>query len=367
MTAEPARLEIEQLTKRFGEVAAVDAITLSIEPGTLVSLLGPSGCGKTTLLRMIAGFELPDEGRITVASRDITSLPPNRRPTSLVFQRGALFPHRTVGENVAYPLRRRGESRARAQARALELLALVRLDGFADRRPSQLSGGQAQRVALARALAAEPAVLLLDEPLSALDLTLRKEMQLELRSLQRRLGMTFVFVTHDQEEALVLSDRIVVMNGGRIVQQGTPREIYDDPASAFVSTFIGESNVLRATVTGSPPDGDDDAVELNVGELALCGRRDAGVALDGAVAVSIRPERMRLAARRTEREAWNELDVTVEEVVFLGNRVRIRVSSALVQDLWVEQPIHDHELPDVRGAAMVLAWRADDTRVIAAD
>ncbi|HVG49027.1 MAG TPA: ABC transporter ATP-binding protein, partial [Rubellimicrobium sp.] len=239
-------LSLRGLTKRFGSVAAVDDVTLDIPGGRFICLLGPSGCGKTTLLRLIAGLEEPSAGRILVGGQDQTDTPTHRRDFGMVFQSLALFPHLSVGENVAYPLAIRGASRARRRARAEELLALVRLPGMADRRIHQLSGGQRQRVAIARGLAIDPRLFLLDEPLSALDANLREHMQMELRQLQGRLGVTTVVVTHDQKEALTMADVVIVMDRGRVQQMGAPMEVYRDPANAFVAGFIGTSNLLPA-------------------------------------------------------------------------------------------------------------------------
>jgi spermidine/putrescine transport system ATP-binding protein len=238
-------VEFRGVTKRFDDVVAVDRLDLGVEHGEFLSLLGPSGCGKTTTLRLIAGFEQPDEGAIEIGGRDVRGLPPYRRDVNTVFQAYALFPHLTVLDNVAYGLKQRGRSRRAREAQARQALELVRLPHVADRRPRQLSGGQQQRVALARALVMEPKVLLLDEPLGALDLKVRRELQIELKQVQARVGITFVYVTHDQEEALAMSDRVVVMNHGHIEQIGAPREIYDAPASRFVADFIGETNFIR--------------------------------------------------------------------------------------------------------------------------
>ena len=247
---EPPSVEIREVTKRFGGVTAVDAVSLEVRRGELFSLLGPSGCGKTTLLRLVAGLEAPTAGTIRIEGADVTRVPPHRRPVNMVFQHYALFPHLTVAENVAFGLPYKGMPKARRATRVAEALALVRLQGLEGRRPDQLSGGQRQRVALARALALEPRVLLLDEPLAALDPRLRKEVQVELKSLQRTLGITFLFVTHDQEEALALSDRIAVMSHGRIEQIGTPAEVFERPATAFVAEFLGAENFFTTEARG---------------------------------------------------------------------------------------------------------------------
>jgi ABC-type Fe3+/spermidine/putrescine transport system ATPase subunit len=239
-----AAVELLGVTRRFGDVTAVDDLDLEVRDGEFLSLLGPSGCGKTTTLRLIAGFEQPDAGEVRIDGRDVARLPPYRRPVNTVFQSYALFPHLSVRDNVAYGLKQRGLRRAERRARATEVLVLVRLRGIENRRPKELSGGQQQRVALARALVLEPKVLLLDEPLGALDLKVRKELQIELKRIQETVGITFVYVTHDQEEALAMSDRVAVMNAGRIEQLGPPQQIYDEPATPFVAGFIGETNFI---------------------------------------------------------------------------------------------------------------------------
>jgi ABC-type Fe3+/spermidine/putrescine transport system ATPase subunit len=238
-------VELVGVTKRYADVAAVDGIDLEVRPGEFLSLLGPSGCGKTTTLRLIAGFERPDEGEVRIGGTDVSRVPPYRRDVNTVFQSYALFPHLTVLDNVGYGLKQRGLGRSERRARATEMLELVRLSGLGPRKPRQLSGGQQQRVALARALVMHPRVLLLDEPLGALDLKVRKELQIELKRIQEEVGITFVYVTHDQEEALAMSDRVVVMNGGRIEQIGVPREIYDSPATEWIAGFIGDTNFIR--------------------------------------------------------------------------------------------------------------------------
>jgi spermidine/putrescine transport system ATP-binding protein len=274
-----ADVELLGVTKRFGETVAVDALDLAVEHGEFLSLLGPSGCGKTTTLRLIGGFEQPDEGRIRIAGADVRGLPAYKRDVNTVFQSYALFPHLSVLENMAYGLKQRGLRRAARRRRAAELLELVRLPQVANRRPRQLSGGQQQRVALARALVMEPKVLLLDEPLGALDLKVRKELQIELKRIQHEVGITFVYVTHDQEEALAMSDRVAVMNGGRIEQLGRPREIYDRPATRFVADFIGETNFIST-------DGDTIAVRPEQVQLARSGAADNG-ALAGVVVTTM--------------------------------------------------------------------------------
>ncbi|MRX52160.1 ATP-binding cassette domain-containing protein [Paracoccus sp. S-4012] len=281
-------LALRDLTKRFGPVAAVDGVTLDIPGGKFICLLGPSGCGKTTLLRLIAGLEDPSEGRILVGDEDITDRPAHRRDFGMVFQSLALFPHLSVGDNVAYPLAIRGRPRAERERRAAELLDLVRLPGMAGRRIHQLSGGQRQRVAIARGLAVDPSLFLLDEPLSALDANLREHMQVELRQLQTRLGVTTLVVTHDQKEALTMADLVIVMDKGRVQQMGAPMEVYRDPANAFVAGFIGSSNLLLATLL------DRTTVEV-AGRRILLSPEDRVKAEPGPVLLSVRPEDVRLA------------------------------------------------------------------------
>ena len=287
-------VEIADVTKRFGEVVAVDRMNLRIQHGEFYSLLGPSGCGKTTTLRMIAGFEQPTEGEIFLAGQPIAGVPPFRRNVNTVFQHYALFPHMNVAQNVGYGLRQRKVDKAEEARRVGEALELVRLGGYGMRRVWEMSGGQQQRVALARALVNRPTVLLLDEPLGALDLKLRKEMQLELKALQREVGITFVYVTHDQEEALTMSDTIVVMRDGRIQQQGGPTELYERPVNHFVAGFIGSSNFLHGTLVGAADGAGRARVRTERG-LELSGfvtNREAEAAAGTEVTVAIRPERM---------------------------------------------------------------------------
>jgi spermidine/putrescine ABC transporter ATP-binding subunit len=328
-----AAVDIAGVGKRFGTTTALDRVDFRVEAGEFVSLLGASGCGKTTLLRIIAGFEAPSEGSVRIYGTDVTRDPPERRPTNLVFQRGALFPHMTVRENVGYGLKLRGWTRERVAARVDEMLSLVRLDGLGDRGPSELSGGQAQRVALARALATEPRVLLLDEPLSALDLKLRQQMQLELRAIQRRLGATFVFVTHDQTEALVMSDRIAVMNRGRIVQHGSPKDVYARPNSIFVADFIGATNLLHGVVTAV--DGGSVAIETDAGALVAPVAASTLRAGDRA-ALSVRPEAVRV--RLPDPARPGRISGTLGEIVYQGSSTRVVVRRADGAAVWAEGP-----------------------------
>ena len=308
---------IRSVTKHFGErfdaVTAVDGVSLDVGRGEFFALLGPSGCGKTTLLRMISGLEAVNEGAIFIDGEDVTAVPPHRRPVNLVFQQYALFPHLTVAENVAFGLRYKGLARSAQAARVAEALALVRLSGLEARRPDQLSGGQKQRVALARALALEPRVLLLDEPLAALDRKLRKEVQVELKGLQRALGITFVFVTHDQEEALAMSDRLAVMNAGRVEQVGSAAEVFERPATAFVADFLGAANFFTAEVRGAG--GDRLTLRLPSGvELAV--PAPASAPAGAAVRFVVRPEKLLL--RPAPEAGLPAVPVTVEDHVYQG-------------------------------------------------
>ncbi len=314
-------LQLTGVQKHFGTVVAVEDFNLEAEAGEFVSFLGPSGCGKTTTLRMIAGFEQPTTGTIHIDGKDITNAPPNRRNVGMVFQSYALFPNMTVAENIAFGLMIRGRDKASTRQRVDELLQLIHLEDRGGRYPYQLSGGQQQRVALARALAMEPTVLLLDEPLSALDAKIRVALRHEIREIQRQLGITTVYVTHDQEEALELSDRVVVMSEGRVEQIGTPFEIYNFPATAFVASFVGTLNALPARI-----------VEPSAGRLELGGHEvRTGSQLTGApgdeVMVAIRPEMITLAADAPgAADGTNRLPATVADVAFLGAVVRFRVS-----------------------------------------
>ena len=308
-----AFIDICRLEKRFGAVTAVAPSDLQIGSGEFFSMLGPSGCGKTTLLRMIGGLETPSAGRIFIDGSDITRLPAHRRPTNMVFQSYAIFPHLSVGENIAFGLVRRGLSAAQRRAEVERMLEVIRLPGFADRRPDQLSGGQQQRVALARALVLKPKVLLLDEPLAALDKKLRENMQIELRRLQREVGITFVLVTHDQEEALTLSDRIAVMKSGRILQCSTPRALYERPSNRDVAEFVGEMNFLPGRVLAA--NGSSVTVEVaGLGRLAVMPAQE-GLGAGQSVTLALRPERLCIL-----RDPGAGPEFEVRRSTYFGNR-----------------------------------------------
>lgn len=356
-------VEIKGVRKQFGATVALERVDFDIDTGEFVSLLGASGCGKSTLLRIIAGFETPTEGTVRIHQEDVTRQPPERRPTNLVFQRGALFPHMTVRENVGYGLKVKGWERTRIAARVEEMLALVRLDSLGDRMPGQLSGGQAQRVALARALAGEPRVLLLDEPLSALDLKLRQQMQLELRAIQKRLGATFIFVTHDQTEALVMSDRVAIMNNGRIVQHGTPRDIYRRPNSVFVSHFVGETNLLHAVVGDTR--GGSTSLRTEDG-VYLAPTPDTPFQTGQRVALSVRPESVRLFKNGLSAPEGYGADGTVSEIIYQGNTIRVGVRLNRNTLFWAEG--RDEEFDGVAvGDAVALSWSEDAAIILKED
>jgi spermidine/putrescine transport system ATP-binding protein len=314
----PVEVGLYGVTKRFGDMVAVNDVTITVARGEFFSMLGPSGCGKTTSLRMIAGFEEPDSGRVELTGRDIVGVAPFKRNVNTVFQSYALFPHLTVADNVAFGLRRKKVSKSDIHDRVKRYLDLVQLKGYDDRRPSQLSGGQQQRVALARALVNEPAVLLLDEPLGALDLKLRKQMQLELMRIQREVGVTFVYVTHDQEEALVMSDRLAVMSQGKVEQIGFPEDIYERPATRFVAGFIGTSNIIEAAVVGRL--GDFLQVEAAPGDrLLVAAPADRSVSPGDMLAFTVRPEKLRVVPESEPvAEQLCTIGGTVVDVVYQG-------------------------------------------------
>ena len=351
-------IALEHVSRHFDDVAAVRDASFAVRRGEFFSVLGPSGCGKTTMLRMIAGFEEPSQGRILLEGRDVSRVPPYRRSVNTVFQQYALFPHMSVYDNVAFGPRSRKLAGDEVDRRVRELLGVVRLEDLARRKPAQLSGGQQQRVALARALVNYPSALLLDEPLGALDLQLRQAMQIELKRIQREVGITFVHVTHDQEEALGMSDRVAVMSGGRVEQIGTPEEVYHAPATAFVARFIGGANLLPATV-GDVRDGVASAV-LNTGERVALPAGDWGARAGDRASVMVRPERLRLATASV-REG---LSVTVETVAFQGPVMRCTLRAGdgteLVARVGPEQAVSGLR----PGQTLHVSWDADAARLL---
>jgi spermidine/putrescine transport system ATP-binding protein len=357
-----ADVELLEVRKSFGDVVAVDGVSLRIERGEFFSMLGPSGCGKTTTLRMIAGFEHPTAGAITIEGRAMGETPAFARNVNTVFQHYALFPHMTVAENVGFGLRMKGERRPVIASRVTEALELVRLAGYGQRRPRELSGGQQQRVAVARALVNRPAVLLLDEPLGALDLKLRKEMQAELKHLQKSVGITFVYVTHDQEEALTMSDRIAVMNGGRVVQCGSPEEIYERPATRFVADFIGESNFIDGTIC----DLDASRAGIDVpgaGRIGATLHAPSTATVGSPATIAIRPESVHLAVADSGQA---QLRGRIAELVYRGSDtdVVVRVADHVV--IKARQP-RGATAPGSQldvGTTVSLSWDPDHARVL---
>ena len=341
--------------KRFGALTAVDRVSLDVAKGEFISLLGPSGCGKTTTLRCIGGYETPTAGAIEIAGRRVNDIPVHRRDIGMVFQNYALFPHKTVADNVGFALKMRGVAKAERQRQVADALDLVEMNGYEARYPAQLSGGQRQRVALARALIHRPSVLLLDEPLANLDRKLRQSMRVELKLIQEKVGITTVFVTHDQEEALVMSDRVAVMDGGRIHQLGTPSDIYHRPATAFVATFIGETNFLEGRIV---------AVADGVARVRVAGDRDvtvsavAGCTPGRPVAITVRPERITIG-RQAPEGAANCVTGTVEFVTYLGATASYRVVISGAQRLYVTQPLASDRAPFSVGDTVMLWWPAD--------
>ncbi len=362
-----ADIELRQVAKQFNGEMVVCGIDLTIEKGEFFSILGPSGCGKTTTLRLIAGFERASAGTILIRGRSMQDVPPYRRPVNTVFQSYALFNHLTVRENIAFGLRIQKLSKAEVQKRVAEALRLVKMSDFAGRYPRQLSGGQQQRVALARALVNRPAVLLLDEPLGALDLKLRKEMQVELAHLHKQLGLTFVMVTHDQEEALSLSDRIAIMNNGTIEQIGTPSQIYDDPQSYFVAEFIGETNLLRGKVEGAHPSRLWINTKTGMTLTAQPNPHHPDVR-DGQVVLSIRPEKLTLTTTppvaNQAKPGENCFDGQLENVMYLGTHLNCFVKLRSGDRVMVRKP-HGSSLPPV-GTIVYVHWGEADGIVLPA-
>ena len=351
-------VKLVDLVKRFADVTAVAGINLEMQPGEFFSLLGPSGCGKTTTLRLIAGFERPDEGQILLDDADMAQVPPHRRNVNTVFQNYALFPHLNVFDNVAFGLRYKDVGKQEIKQKVRDSLALVRLEGMQKRRPSQLSGGQQQRVALARALILNPAVLLLDEPLGALDAKLRKALQIELKALQEEVGITFIYVTHDQEEALTMSDRLAVMSDGRIEQVGTPNEVYEEPRTTYVADFLGVSNLMDARAEGSDGNG---RCKVRLGDFQLVagqGESDAR----GEAKIVIRPERVGLERQGAGGE--NRVPGMVERVVYVGSILQVIVHLAPGQTLqaWIQN--QGEGLPYEQGTPVTIYLPPDALRVL---
>ncbi|HJQ70987.1 MAG TPA: ABC transporter ATP-binding protein [Blastocatellia bacterium] len=354
---EEYEVELLNVSKRFADTVAVDSVMLRVTGGEFLTLLGPSGCGKTTLLRMIAGFEVPDEGRVTLGGRDVTGVPPFKRDVTTVFQHYALFPHMNVFENVAFGLKQKRVERESMKARVAEALGMVKMGGLEKRLPSELSGGQQQRVALARALVLHPRVLLLDEPLAALDQKLRKQMQVELKGLQQRVGISFIYVTHDQEEALTMSDRIVVMNAGRIEQTGRADEIYERPQTEFVAGFIGVSNIINGTVEGSRQE--YSIIKLGGGTVEALGN---DLRVGDAVRLMVRPEKIAISFDGSD----GALAATIESAVYLGDSTHWRVKlgdgqtmTVLEQNRAASRPVQDRVGSEVR-----VSWRPDSAVIL---
>ena len=355
-----ADLELRGIVRRFGPVTALAGVDLAVHPGELLTILGPSGSGKTTLLKIIAGFELPDEGVVDLKGEDITFAPPAKRGIGMVFQNYALFPHLTVAENIAFPLEMRRVPRERISQQVASALQLVDLAGLDARLPRELSGGQQQRVALARSVVFDPGLLLLDEPFGALDRKLREQMQLEVKRLQRRLGLTALFVTHDQEEALVLSDRIAVMNQGRIEQLGTPQEIYARPINWFVADFIGESNLFRGRLVGGEH---GTAFALLEGGIRMAVPALSNFAAGSEVGLLVRPERPRLLT--DGKAADNVFSGRVTEVVYVGESVKYRLRIDEWHELLVRWPFRELGTTLAVDDLVTVGWAVTDMHLVA--
>jgi len=357
-----ADIRLENVVKRFKETVAVDDVSVTVADGEFFSLLGPSGCGKTTTLRMIGGFEEPTAGRVFISGKDVTGVPPYRRNVNTVFQSYALFPHLDVFENVAFGLKRKKTPVPTIEERVTEMLRLVRMQGYEKRKIDQLSGGQQQRVALARALVNQPQVLLLDEPLGALDLKLRKEMQLELKRIQADVGITFIYVTHDQDEAMTMSDRIAVMNAGKIEQLGTPEEVYELPATAFVASFLGASNLLEGDVEGV--DGALAKVRLAAGSVVQVPSERLGEAR-GHVRVGVRPEKLHIGTEGAGDTALNVLEgrVIASSYTGISTSYQVETDDGVVLVAY-EQNVSGSAPRIADGGRLVLAWAPEHTFVV---
>jgi spermidine/putrescine transport system ATP-binding protein len=345
-------LILKNLTKSYGDFNAVDDLSLVIPKGSFFALLGPSGCGKTTTLRMVAGLEEPTSGSIFVGETDITDMKPYRRPVNTVFQNYALFPHLTIFENIAFGLRRRGITEAEVKTAVDKVLNLIELPQLATRKPNQLSGGQQQRIAVARAIVNRPALLLLDEPLGALDLKLRRQMQIELKWIQTEIGITFVHVTHDQEEAMTMADTIAVMNKGKIEQMGTPEELYDSPKTAFVANFLGQSNLIPGEVSGN--DGDNLIVDLFGTKVGVPKARSS--ARGNSVLVGVRPEKFRIAAEGKATHGNVLTGGVVSDVSYIGVSTQYQVEMPWGKEVMVFEQNDDDEEMLRKGAKVVLSW-----------
>jgi putative spermidine/putrescine transport system ATP-binding protein len=362
--ATAGRLEVEAASKRFGQVAALSEVSLSVAAGEFVTILGPSGSGKTTLLKVIAGFEIADQGRVLIDRADITELDPAQRNIGMVFQNYALFPHMSVARNIAYPLAMRGMPKPEIAVRVKQAIDMVELGGMAERLPKQLSGGQQQRVALARATVFQPRLLLLDEPFGALDRKLREQMQIEVRRLQRRLGLTTLFITHDQEEALVMSDRIAVMDKGRVLQVGPPNEIYEAPANPFVADFIGESNIFAGVVETDARD--VLRVRLEQGPvIEIAARADLAARSGQKVRVMVRPERFVDLAADPNAVWANRIDGRVTDSAYIGVSDKYRVVTAEGVDVLMRLPSGPSSRRYGAGEAISAGFHAADARLIA--
>jgi spermidine/putrescine transport system ATP-binding protein len=349
--------ELKNLKKSYGDLIAVDGVDLSIRSGELFCLLGPSGCGKSTTLRMVAGLETPDQGTISINGESVTNKPAYHRNSSIMFQDGALFPHKSVLNNVAFGLKMQGVGTSERQERARELLAKVRLEDFADYKPADLSGGQQQRVALARSLAIEPNVLLLDEPLSSLDKRLRDEMQIEIKDLHDRLDQSMLYVTHNQAEAFTLADRVGIMNDGEIVQRGDPHEVYNNPVNKFVEGFLGDTNFFEATAVNE--DSESLTVESDFGETIDIPVSPSTSLADSRVTVSLRPEHISINKAKSDggNNEYSSMTGTIDNVIYRGSQVRYQLDMN-GEELFVEESISSTSYE--AGDSVTIEWRPDD-------
>jgi spermidine/putrescine transport system ATP-binding protein len=355
-------ISIRGVTKRFGDVTAVDDLTIDIREGEFLTLLGPSGCGKTTTMRMVAGFEEPDAGDILLRGEDVVGVPPNKRHVNMCFQNYALFPHMDVQQNIEYGLKLKKVGKEERERHVKEMLAIVRLEGFEHRRPGQLSGGQQQRVALARALVNEPAALLLDEPLGALDVKLRKQMQLELKRIQNELKTTFVYVTHDQEEALSMSDRIAVMHEGVVEHLGSPRDVYERPSTPFVADFVGVLNAAELAV--SSVEGGRAVLTINDRDRVVAPAMGQDLAAGTLALVAVRPERIAITRGVAEADGGSRLSGTVAQVVYLGTLTQFHVDTPTGRTFVVHQLSTEGSDAIDAGDDVTLTWPVEDTSIL---